>query len=165
MFTLRHVARRTVSLRSMATTCPHFQPFRAFSSSPHKTTDKTTATTATTTTNTSTSESPDPSTTKLTMKEIQAMQAKKIDGLELKDDAYTEKGKNVIRGADGFLEYNKVPPPWKKRKGPYKLSYLLEDGNWIVRKSNTAHHVLGAVCVVFTVGGIVVQSVNPMLLQ
>ena len=107
---LRHVA-RTASLRSMATTFPCFQPFRAFSSSPHNN-DKT-----------STSE-PDPSTTKLTMKEIQAMQAKKIDGLELKDDAYTEKGKNVIRGADGFLEYNKVPPPWKERKGPYKLSYL-----------------------------------------
>ena len=99
------------------------------------------------------------------MKEIQAMQAQQIEGKELQDDMYTEKGKNVIRGADGFLEYAKVPPPWKDRAGPYKANYVFEDVNWIVRKSDTAHHVLGGVCIVITGGIILVKSFNPILLQ
>jgi hypothetical protein len=100
---------------------------------------------------------------KMSMKDIQEMHANKVNGVTLKDAIYTEKGKNAIRGADGFLEYQKVPPPWKDRKGPYKASYILEDANWIMRKSSKAHHVFGGVCIVFSAGIVLVEYTNPML--
>jgi hypothetical protein len=56
----------------------------------------------------------------------------------------------AMRGSDGFLEFEETEAPWKNREGPYKSSYLLDDLNWIFRKSKKADLLIGggsiAVC-------------------
>ena len=96
----------------------------------------------------------------MTIKEIQELQTKKMQGQQLDD----KEQEPMIRGADGFLDYVKVPPPWKDRKPPYKPIYLYEDINWIVRKSDKAHYVLGGGSIVIVSGMIVISKYFPMLL-
>lgn len=98
----------------------------------------------------------------MSMKEIQQLHANKIDGKKLSDAPDQEP---MVRGADGFLDYVKVPPPWKNRKGPYKMDYLYGDANWIFRKSDKAHYILGGTSIVLVSGLILINKFNPLLLQ
>ena len=49
----------------------------------------------------------------------------------------------AMRGSDGFLEFEEIDPPWKDREGPYKPRYLLDDANWLLRKSKKADLLIG----------------------
>ena len=99
----------------------------------------------------------------MSMKEIQELQASKATTKAAQGSTLPDEG--MVRGADGFLDYAKVPPPWKDRKGSYKADYLYEDVNWIVRKSSKAHHIFGGSMIAFTVGCVCVELYNPMLLH
>ena len=104
---------------------------------------------------------------RMSIQEIQKLHAEKIMGggagnvRTAKDPV---RGRNAIRGSDGFLEFEEVEAPWKHREGPYKIGYLVDDGNYLLRKSKTAHNVLGAFSVAFAGGTILVYWIDPTLL-
>ena len=101
----------------------------------------------------STSEAEEPQAKSKKRKTLEKIQQQHMRNIEKFDKAKVAKMKKkehemkheikAMRGSDGFLEFEEIDPPWKDREGPYKPRYLLDDANWLLRKSKKADLLIG----------------------
>eukprot|EP00941_MAST-03F_sp_MAST-3F-sp1_P004644 g4644.t1 len=72
-------------------------------------------------------------------------------------DKITPDGRERIRNSDGFLEFDEVEPPWRDPHGirdkQPRMEKLLDDTNYIMRKSKGAYWVVAGISFIAVGGG------------
>ena len=76
------------------------------------------------------------------LQQIETFDKKKVKKMTEKEHKMKHEIK-AMRGSDGFLEFEEIDPPWKDREGTYKPVYILDDLNWLFRKSKKADLIIG----------------------